>query len=112
MLRIMVFLVISLISGLATAKDAFIGSWEYSIEHDVRSASTSNDNGYIFGVWCYSSVAENCAVQIAVDITCEENSRIPVLINADTGATYVSASCIITKANGRNFHFLRRASWT
>lgn len=111
MARFLIILSALLLSNMATAKDVAVGNWSYSIEKNVRSASTFNDAGNLFGVWCYSSSATECAFQLSVDISCEQDSIIPVLINSDGGAVHLTVTCGVTKSNNGNFYFLRFAEF-
>ena len=76
-------------SGGAFAQQR-VGNWVVDISGGYTEAYTGNDSGSIFGLYC----VEACDFYLNTRTRCEEKVKTPLLINADSGSTYVMSSCI------------------
>ena len=90
MKRIGFALVMICLSGSVWADKQTIGDWVLDIQSEFSEAYTGNDSGSTFGFLCGS---DSCSAYLDVKSHCDENSSIPMLINAESGSAYVSAKC-------------------
>lgn len=56
-------------------------------------AATVNDSSGVLGQYCYTE-SNNCLWLIATDVTCEQESKYPVLVNADGGSAQMELVCL------------------
>lgn len=106
--RIALIMFFLLFSSISEASTGTSGDWHWDTSAGVQSASVAaKGTGELFGVWCYEEQGA-CHFQMAPDFECEEGITVPVLINSDAGANYMSVTCMTTtKPNGSTFYFVR-----
>lgn len=90
MKRIGFALVMMSLSGSVWADKQNIGDWIVDVQPGLSEAYTGNDSGSVFGFLCS---ADSCSAYLDVNSQCDENSSIPMLINAESGSAYVTAKC-------------------
>jgi hypothetical protein len=75
--------------------DTTFGHWSTGATSDKSGvyAATANDDGAVFGKYCYFST-KNCSWHIAIDMVCEKDAYYPVLANSDKGATSLVLRCV------------------
>lgn len=56
-------------------------------------AATVNDSSGVLGQYCYTD-SNNCLWLIATDVTCEQENKYPVLVNADGGSAQMELVCL------------------
>src|SRR5581483_11273653 len=58
-----------------------------------------NDSGSTFGFFCYG---DSCTFYVDTNVRCAEKSKTPMLINAESGSTYVVSVCVhLPSGDGR-----------
>lgn len=82
----------------ARADKQRVGDWILDIGRTYTEAFTSNNSGSTFGLFCGDG---SCSFYLDTGTKCEENSKTPMLINADSGSTYVIALCIHIPGGGK-----------
>jgi hypothetical protein len=75
--------------------DTTFGRWSTGVTGDKSGvyASTVNDEGSVFGEYCYFST-KICSWNIAIDMVCEKDAYYPVLANSDKGAASLMLQCV------------------
>ena len=56
-------------------------------------AATVNDSSGVLGQYCYTESSQ-CLWLIATDVKCEQESKYPVLVNADGGSAQMELVCL------------------
>ena len=56
-------------------------------------AATVNDSSGVLGQYCYTESSQ-CLWLIATDVKCEQDSKYPVLVNADGGSAQMELVCL------------------
>ena len=56
-------------------------------------AATVNDSSGVLGQYCYTETSQ-CLWLIATDVKCEQESKYPVLVNADGGSAQMELVCL------------------
>lgn len=79
------------IIGSAHAQKQRVGSWTVETADAYTEAFTGNDSGSTFGFLC---IAGTCSFYLDTNTRCEEDSKTPLLVNANSGSTYVVSSCL------------------
>jgi hypothetical protein len=104
MRRQLAFVLLGLFSifSIASAQVQRFGSWRVDFGADQSDAYTSNDSGSVFGFFCYEN---SCTFYLNTGSTCKENSRIPLLINADSGSNYSIGTCVVVKSGTTTRYF-------
>lgn len=93
MLRLLAMMALALspIAGLAETK--MNKDWMWNLDgSDGVYAATANRDGRILGQYCYFD-NNTCIYTVSFGITCEKDSKYPVLVNSDTGAINVEMVC-------------------
>lgn len=90
MKRIGFALVTVCLTGSVWADKQIIGDWVLDVRPEFSEAYTGNDSASTFGFLCGP---DSCSAYLDVKSPCDENSSIPMLINAESGSAYVSAKC-------------------
>ena len=75
--------------------DTTFGHWSTGATSDKSGvyAATANDDGAVFGKYCYFST-KDCSWHIAVDMVCEKGAFYPVLANSNKGAASLVLQCV------------------
>jgi hypothetical protein len=84
-------------SGGALADKWQVGSWMVDIGTTYAEAYTANDSGSTFGFFCYGG---SCGFYLDTGARCDENSKTPYLINAESGSTFVIGTCVHLRSGG------------
>jgi hypothetical protein len=74
----------------AIADEQHVGDWIVDFGGTYTEAFTANQSGSTFGLFCMSG---SCTFYLDTNTRCSEGGSIPMLINSDSGATYVLSSC-------------------
>ena len=80
-------------SSNAQADRQTVGDWVVT----GSEAFTVNDSGSQFGFLCSDG---SCVAYLDTKTACEDDATIPMVINSDSGAAYVLATCIHIKRDG------------
>lgn len=80
-----------LVTNTTLAEQQRVGDWTVDVSRSYAEAFTGNDSGSTFGLICLTGT---CLFYLDNSVRCKENSKTPMLINADSGATYVIATCL------------------
>lgn len=86
----LVFL-LSLLSSKVSA-DEVSKDWVWSVEQDYAYATTTNQQGRIFGQFCYYKTGL-CAYIVDLGISCRKSTTFPSLVNTDAGARQYDLVC-------------------
>jgi hypothetical protein len=75
--------------------DTTFSHWSTGATSDKSGvyAATANDDGAVFGKYCYFS-SKNCTWNIAIDMACEKGAYYPVLANSEKGAASLVLQCV------------------
>lgn len=68
------------------------GDWYWSKSGGVFIAGTDSGSGQSFGQFC-STESGNCLYTTRLDLTCEKESKLPVLVNSEIGAEQLYVIC-------------------
>lgn len=87
-------IILMLLAPMAHSDTTF-GHWSTGATSDKSGvyAATANDDGAVFGKYCYFST-KDCSWHIAIDMACEKEAYYPVLLNSDNGAASVMLQCV------------------
>lgn len=77
-------------SGNAWADKQRVGDWTLDTRAGFSEAFTGNDSGSMFGFLC----SDTCIFYLDTGTQCHENGKIPMLVNANSGSTYVMSTCV------------------
>ena len=77
-------------SNTAIANKVPVGDWTLDVGDNYTEAFTGNVSGSTFGFFCYG---ESCSFYVNTNTKCDQDAQIPILINSDSGATFVNTSC-------------------
>lgn len=91
MKRVSFLLVAALMVGSAWADKQKIGQWILDVGAQYSEAYTGNDSGSVFGFLCD---ANTCSSYLDVQARCEKDSHAPMLVNSESGSTYVVTKCV------------------
>jgi len=71
------------------------GHWTTGITSNKAAifAATTNDDGFIFGKYCYFS-SKTCSWYVALDMGCEQDTFYPVLASSNKGAASFTLKCV------------------
>ena len=79
----------------ALSAAAQVDQWTNGLSEGDRAAFafTTNQDADIFGQWCYPTDG-SCIWLVALNLRCEESSRYPALMNANSGAASIELLCL------------------
>ena len=86
------FLLILFISRLSIVDDQKYGDWLVMQSNEFSIAKTVNDSGSVVGMIC-SPNGNNRSPYLPLDISCEDKSVNPMMMNSKTGSLPVAATC-------------------
>jgi hypothetical protein len=84
-------ILLSILSSNAMADKVSVGDWILDIQNDYSETFVGNDSGSVFGLLCSR---ESCVFYLDTKTQCDKGAAYPMLINSDSGATFVNSRCI------------------
>lgn len=108
-----IWLVLGLAISIPAHSDEYLssGDWKYSLndpEGAILEATTTASGGEVMLSQVCVLESKDCIYMVNFDVTCEEDSKLPALVNTDKGALTVTLLCTDTKAtDGTNYMIIQ-----
>lgn len=92
--RLLCVALLSIVCAIATAADNVYGNWRCTTNGDASEASTSSGSGALLGLLCLRS-QNKCMYYLESSSQCKEGQAYPLLVNGDTSADKLTATCLV-----------------